>query len=263
MSACSCCTDSPATRHRCGGSPRRWPPLDITSRCRRLPGHGTTVDDMLDTGWADWTAEVAAAYRRLAGRVDTVVVIGLSMGGSADAVVRARRIPSVAGTRLREPGDDGAARRGDRDDQRDGRRRDRDRAGDRRRHRRSRRRRDRLRRGTPCGRCCRSMNDGLVPMADRFGELTHAAAADHVPPGPCGRAGQQRTPRRHVGGDVEHVWLERSYHVATQDYDADDINRLAASSSHASRRADRCSPAFRARRSTRSTSAHSASTSTG
>jgi carboxylesterase len=29
------------------------------------------------------------------------------------------------------------------------------------------------------------------------------------------------------GGDVEHVWLERSYHVATQDYDADEINRRA------------------------------------
>jgi esterase/lipase len=29
------------------------------------------------------------------------------------------------------------------------------------------------------------------------------------------------------GGDVEHVWLERSYHVATQDFDRDEINKLA------------------------------------
>jgi len=29
------------------------------------------------------------------------------------------------------------------------------------------------------------------------------------------------------GGEVEHVWLDRSYHVATQDYDADDIIRRA------------------------------------
>jgi carboxylesterase len=29
------------------------------------------------------------------------------------------------------------------------------------------------------------------------------------------------------GGPVEHVWLERSYHVATQDYDRDLIQRTA------------------------------------
>ena len=31
----------------------------------RLPGHGTTVDEMLTTAWADWTATVEAAYQRL------------------------------------------------------------------------------------------------------------------------------------------------------------------------------------------------------
>jgi carboxylesterase len=34
----------------------------------RLPGHGTTVEEMLTTGWADWTGEVEAAYQRLADR---------------------------------------------------------------------------------------------------------------------------------------------------------------------------------------------------
>jgi carboxylesterase len=29
------------------------------------------------------------------------------------------------------------------------------------------------------------------------------------------------------GGDIEHVWLERSYHVATQDFDRDEIERRA------------------------------------
>lgn len=48
----------------------------------RLPGHGTHVDDMIPTGWADWTGEVEAAYRRLAERTDRIVVAGLSMGGS-------------------------------------------------------------------------------------------------------------------------------------------------------------------------------------
>ena len=28
----------------------------------RLPGHGTTIEDMLTTGWADWVAEAEAAY---------------------------------------------------------------------------------------------------------------------------------------------------------------------------------------------------------
>src|SRR6476660_8331206 len=48
----------------------------------RLPGHGTTVEEMMTTRWADWTAEVEAAYQRLAARTGHVVVAGLSMGGS-------------------------------------------------------------------------------------------------------------------------------------------------------------------------------------
>ena len=48
----------------------------------RLPGHGTTIEDMLDTTWADWSGEVAAAHGRLAERTDTIVVMGLSMGGA-------------------------------------------------------------------------------------------------------------------------------------------------------------------------------------
>ena len=47
-----------------------------------LPGHGTSVDDMIDTGWADWSAAAEAAYEALAARVDKVVVAGLSMGGA-------------------------------------------------------------------------------------------------------------------------------------------------------------------------------------
>ena len=41
-----------------------------------LPGHGTSVDDMIDTGWADWSAAAEAAYVDLAARVDRVVVAG-------------------------------------------------------------------------------------------------------------------------------------------------------------------------------------------
>ena len=40
----------------------------------RLPGHGTTVEEMLTTDWSDWTGEVEAAYQRLSGRADRIVV---------------------------------------------------------------------------------------------------------------------------------------------------------------------------------------------
>ena len=38
----------------------------------RLPGHGTTVEDMLTTSWEDWSAEAEAAYQRLAARAGKV-----------------------------------------------------------------------------------------------------------------------------------------------------------------------------------------------
>jgi carboxylesterase len=48
----------------------------------RLPGHGTTVEDMLGTGWDDWSGEAEAALARLAARTERQFVAGLSMGGS-------------------------------------------------------------------------------------------------------------------------------------------------------------------------------------
>src|SRR5215218_1352525 len=62
----------------------------------RLPGHGTTVDDMATTGWADWTGAAEDAYQCLVARCDRVVVAGLSMGGSL-AVWLAARHPEIAG----------------------------------------------------------------------------------------------------------------------------------------------------------------------
>ncbi len=67
------------------------------------------------------------------------------------------------------------------------------------------------------------MHEGLTPMAERYGELTPpllliTSRQDHV---------VEPSNSEHLaatyGGDVEHVWLERSYHVATQDYDRADI----------------------------------------
>jgi carboxylesterase len=61
-----------------------------------LPGHGTSVDDLLTTGWADWSAAADEAYRSLAARVDKVVVAGLSLGGSLTAWLASRH-PEIAG----------------------------------------------------------------------------------------------------------------------------------------------------------------------
>ena len=61
-----------------------------------LPGHGTTVEDMLRTGWADWSRWVEAAYLDLAARCDKVVVAGLSMGGTLTLWLASKH-PEIAG----------------------------------------------------------------------------------------------------------------------------------------------------------------------
>jgi carboxylesterase len=61
-----------------------------------LSGHGTTVEDMLDTNWTDWSSDAESAYQRLAERTDKVVVAGLSMGGSLTCWL-ATRHPEIAG----------------------------------------------------------------------------------------------------------------------------------------------------------------------
>jgi carboxylesterase len=68
----------------------------FTVELPRLPGHGTTIEDMVVTGFADWAAAAEAAYDDLAGRCERVVVVGLSMGGTLTCWLAARR-PEVAG----------------------------------------------------------------------------------------------------------------------------------------------------------------------
>jgi carboxylesterase len=46
----------------------------------RLPGHGTTWQDLNRTGWTDWYGEVSRAFDELTARVSQVFVFGLSMG---------------------------------------------------------------------------------------------------------------------------------------------------------------------------------------
>jgi carboxylesterase len=48
----------------------------------RLPGHGTTWQDLEDTTWQDWVGESEAALLELSDRCSSVIAVGLSMGGA-------------------------------------------------------------------------------------------------------------------------------------------------------------------------------------
>lgn len=191
-----------------------------------LPGHGTVIEDMVATTWADWSGEVAAAHARLAERADRIVVIGLSMGGALtlwaglnlDGVaglvcVNPATVPMPAETieMITDLLSDGIeiapAISGDIADPEAS-----ENGYD----------------GTPLRAGLSLTQDGVIPITDRFGELTMpllliTSRQDHTVE-PANSEHLAAT----YGGEVEHVWLERSYHVATIDYDADDINRRAA-----------------------------------
>lgn len=62
----------------------------------RLPGHGTTWQEMARTRWEDWFAEVDRAFDELQSRSDEVFVMGLSMGGCL-----ALRLAEVRGEAVR------------------------------------------------------------------------------------------------------------------------------------------------------------------
>jgi carboxylesterase len=53
----------------------------LTVSLPRLPGHGTTWQEMARTRWEDWFAEVNRAFDDLQSHCDEIFVMGLSMGG--------------------------------------------------------------------------------------------------------------------------------------------------------------------------------------
>ena len=191
----------------------------------RLPGHGTSVHDMLETDWTDWSGAAEDAYKSLAARCERVVVAGLSMGGTL-ALWLATRHPEIAGLVLVNPavgtpGDD--AMRAPLVELHD--------AG------------ERLVPGISNDVADPNVTElaydqtpiaGLVSMLDAIEELyprlSNAACPillmlapqDHVVP-PGAREALEAT----VAGPIEHVTLERSYHVATIDYDRELIERRA------------------------------------
>jgi carboxylesterase len=67
-----------------------------------LPGHGASHRELLATGWKDWLAGARRAADDLAGRCDTLVVAGLSMGALL-ATLLAADDPRIDGIALLSP----------------------------------------------------------------------------------------------------------------------------------------------------------------
>jgi len=84
--------------HGLTGNPTSMRPLaerlagaGFTVELPRLPGHGTSLEDILTTDWSDWSGAALAAYDTLAASCTHVAVVGLSMGGGLAAFVAERR----------------------------------------------------------------------------------------------------------------------------------------------------------------------------
>lgn len=191
----------------------------------RLPGHGTTLADMQTTDWSDWSGAAADAYDRLAERAEQIIVIGLSMGGTLTLWTGLQRLDDdrlkglicVNAATMPQPAEviemlEGLLADGvevspaigndiaDPDETEIGYD------------------------GTPLRQLMSLNNDGLASITDRYGELRvpvliFSSPEDHVVP-PESSAHLRDT----AGGEVEFVTLDRSFHVATQDYDRDVIN---------------------------------------
>jgi carboxylesterase len=96
--------------HGFTGSPRSLRPwaehlagAGYTVRLPRLPGHGTTWQDLNRTRWQDWYAAADAAFRELHERCEQVFVGGLSMGGTLVTRLAQDHGPRVAGLVLVNP----------------------------------------------------------------------------------------------------------------------------------------------------------------
>jgi carboxylesterase len=182
-----------------------------------LPGHGTSVDDMLATRWADWLAEAEAAFQRLATRSERIVIAGLSMGGALTLRLGADH-PEVAGLVCVNPATQAQAPEvvamlqgmvdggtevmpaigsdiADPDAHES--------AYD----------------ATPLRPLLSLVVDGLGPLAGLYPSMHIPLLLLNSPQDHVVEPAQGDFLAATYGGPVERVTLERSFHVATQDYD--------------------------------------------
>jgi carboxylesterase len=96
--------------HGFTGSPRTVRPwaehlaaAGLTVRAPRLPGHGTTWQDLGTTGWRDWYAAAEEAFAELSGRCGQVFLAGISMGACLALRLAETRGTAVSGLVLVNP----------------------------------------------------------------------------------------------------------------------------------------------------------------
>jgi carboxylesterase len=189
-----------------------------------LPGHGTKVEDMIPTRWEDWSGAAEVAYQELASRCDRVVVAGLSMGGTISVWLAAHH-PEIAGVVAVNPAVEPPAEsflelfKGSLDqgletipgignDVADPDAKE-------------------LAYGDTPLAAGLSMFEAINELVPRLGDircplLLMTSPQDHVVPPTNSDFLAER-----AGGPVERVSLDRSYHVATLDYDKADIEARA------------------------------------
>jgi carboxylesterase len=190
----------------------------------RLPGHGTSVEDMMTTKWDDWAGTAEAAHDELAARCDAVALVGLSMGGALACHVAESR-HGVGGLVLINPlvmpppremldGLDQLIDSGvetieaiGSDIKKEGSK-------------------EFSYPATPLL-AARSLFEGVARVHEGLSGITApilllSSREDHVVTSDNGDEVERAT-----GGPVERVWLEDSYHVATLDNDAGLIESLS------------------------------------
>lgn len=96
--------------HGFTGTPQSMRPLaeafaaaGFTVELPLLPGHGTSPEDLAETGWPDWARAAEEALAKLQGRCEKIVVAGLSVG-AALALHLAMHNRGLAGLVLVNPG---------------------------------------------------------------------------------------------------------------------------------------------------------------
>jgi len=75
----------------------------LTVSLPRLPGHGTTWQEMAGTRWEDWYAEIDRAYSELRGHATEIFAMGISLGACLALRLAERRGDGVAGLVLVNP----------------------------------------------------------------------------------------------------------------------------------------------------------------
>lgn len=184
-----------------------------------LPGHGTVMEDLIPIRWSDFVDAAEAAYARLAARVDKVVIVGLSLGGALTLRIGANH-PEAAGLVCINPAAepqvpeviemlqgmvDGGTEvlpgiRGDIADP------------------------DATESGYD-GTALRTMLsvivDGLAPLAGEYANMRMPMLLLNSPQDHVIEPRQSEFLAANYGGTVERVSLDRSFHVATLDYDKD------------------------------------------